>query len=50
MTEVASTGAVIEVTDENFEAEFPHIQKVIFESAFAGYGYGVYWSGNEIES
>ena len=35
MTEQESTGTVIEVTDENFEAEFPNIQKVIFESAFA---------------
>lgn len=35
MTEALSTGTVIEVTDENFEAEFAHIQKVIFESAFA---------------
>ena len=37
MTETSQLGTVVEITDENFEAEFPHIQSVIFESAFAAF-------------
>lgn len=28
---------IVEITDENFEAEFPNIQKTVFESAFVAF-------------
>ena len=37
MTEHPSYGSVIEVTDENFDAEFPNIKKTISESSFVSF-------------
>ena len=39
---------VIEITDETFEKELPHLQKVIFESAFAAFD--MEFSGLETKS
>ena len=39
---------VVEVTDETFEQELPHIQKVVFESAFAAFD--MEFSGLEVKS
>ena len=38
---------VVEVTDETFEQELPHIQKVIFDSAFAAFD--MEFSGLEVK-
>ena len=38
---------MVEVTDETFEREFLHIQKVIFESAFAAFD--MEFSGLEVK-
>ena len=48
MTETSQLGTVVEITDENFEAEFPHIQSVIFESAFAAFD--MEFTGLEVNS
>ena len=34
MDQQLDTAKVIDITEENFDAEFPNIQKVVFESAF----------------
>ena len=48
MTETSQLGTVVEITDENYEAEFPHIQSVIFESAFAAFD--MEFTGLEVNS
>lgn len=48
MTETSQLGTVVEITDENVEAEFPHIQSVIFESAFAAFD--MEFTGLEVNS
>ena len=48
MTETSQLGTVVEIIDENFEAEFPHIQSVIFESAFAAFD--MEFTGLEVNS
>ena len=48
MTETSQLGTVVEITDENFGAEFPHIQSVIFESAFAAFD--MEFTGLEVNS
>ena len=48
MTETSQLGTVVEITDENFEAEFPHIQSVIFESTFAAFD--MEFTGLEVNS
>ena len=48
MTETSQLGTVVEITDENFEAEFPHIQSVIFESAFTAFD--MEFTGLEVNS
>ena len=48
MTETSQLGTVVEITDENFEAEFPHIQSVIFDSAFAAFD--MEFTGLEVNS
>ena len=48
MTETSQLGTVVEITDEIFEAEFPHIQSVIFESACAAFD--MEFTGLEVNS
>lgn len=48
MAEASQLGTVVEITDENFEAEFPHIQSAIFESAFAAFD--MEFTGLEVSS
>lgn len=46
--DMADSVNVIEITDETFEKELPHLQKVIFESAFAAFD--MEFSGLETKS
>ena len=48
MTETSQLGTVVEITDENFEAEFPHIQSVIYESAYGAFD--IEFTGLEVNS
>ena len=48
MAETSQLGTVVEITDENFEAEFPRIQSAIFESAFAAFD--MEFTGLEVNS
>lgn len=46
--EQTDLATIIEITDDNFESEFPHIQKAIFESTFVAFD--MEFSGMDIHS
>ena len=48
MTESQSYGQIIEVTEENFETEFPTIKKVISECSFVSFD--MEFTGLEVKS